>query len=164
MASTIDFNLAGALGNVKLLSGGDVSRTNEVCLSFTTSDGAGAALTIGQTVAMYALPANAIALRCVVWQIDDFGSAMDFGWEDSTGSVTKQEDSLVDAMPFGANTVAVSVNSQFAATPLEHGVGKWQPLGADGGYLTMTATGTTTAASKGQIFFEYIVMDGEGSN
>ena len=176
MASTIDFQLAqpidgsatptNVIRHSNILSGGDVPRVSSVAVSFDCSqdDKAGTVMASGETKALIALPANAVVVRCVVWQIDAFGAAVDFGFEDSTGSISQVEDAFVDGMASGANTVAVSHGGLYASTPLDHAVGNMQPLGTGGGYVTMTSKGSLTTASKGQIYVEYIVFGGEGSN
>ena len=175
MASTIDNNLARPLdgsdtptnvvSEAPILSGGDVPRVSSIAVNFDCSTGDGStALTSGDTNALAALPANAVVTKLIVWQIDAFGSTADFGWEDSAGSITQTEDAFVDGMASGADSVAVSHGGLYASTPLDHATGNMPPLGASGGYLTMTARGTLTAASKGQLYCEYIVFGGTGSN
>tara|TARA_Y100001938_G_C7976306_1_gene371920 strand:+ start:69 stop:599 length:531 start_codon:yes stop_codon:yes gene_type:complete len=176
MASTIDFNLAqpvdgsavptNVIRHSNILSGGDVPRVSSVAVSFDCSqdDLGGTVMATGETKALIALPANAVVVRCVVWQINAFGATVDFGWEDSSGTVTQTEDAFIDAMASGADTVAVSHGGLYAATPLDHAVGNMPPLGTGGGYVTMTSRGSLTTASKGQIYVEYIVFGGDGSN
>ena len=175
MASTIDNNIARPIDGsaapaevvtqAPILSGGDVPRVSSVAVNFDCSDGDGStALTSGKTNALAALPANAVVTKLIVWQIDAFGSTVDFGWEVSTGSISQTEDAFVDGMASSADTMAVSHGGLYAATPLDHAVGNMPPLGASGGYLTMTAKGSLTAASKGQLYCEYIVFGGTGSN
>ena len=67
-------------------------------------------------------------------------------------------------MASGADSVAVSHGGLYAGTPLDHAVGNMPPLGASGGYVTMTSKGSLTTASGGQIYVEYIVFGGTGSN
>jgi len=176
MASTIDFNLArptgsgapptNAIAHDRVLSGGDVPRVSSVAVSFDCSqdDIGGTVMASGETKALIALPANAVVTKCIVWQIDAFGATVDFGWEDSTGSVSQTEDAFIDGMASGADTVAVSHGGLYASTPLDHAVGNMPPLGASGGYVTMTSGGSLTTASKGQMYIEYIVFAGTGSN
>ena len=174
MASTIDNNLArpidgsdtptNVVSQAPILSGGDVVRTSSMAINFDCSTGDGStALTSGKTVGLVALPANSVVTKLVVWQIDAFGAAVDFGWEDSAGSISQEEDDFVNEFATGADTVAVHNGAFYAGTPLEQGTGM-PPLGASGGYLTMTAKGSCTAASKGQLYVEYITFGGTGSN
>jgi len=175
MASTIDNNLAkpidgsdtpsAVVSEAPILSGGDVPRVSSVAVNFDCSSGDGStALVSGKTNALIALPANALVTKLIVWQIDAFGAGVDFGWEDSAGSISQTEDAFVDEMASSADSVAISHGGLYAGTPLDHAVGNMPPLGASGGYVTMTAKGTLTAASKGQVYCEYIVFGGNGSN
>ena len=175
MASTIDNNIArpidgsptpaNVIQQAPILSGGDIPRMSSAAVNFDCSNGDGAtALTNGITNALVALPANAVVVSIIVWQIDAFGDTVDFGWEDSTGGITNVENALIDGMVDSADTIAVSGGYTKTSSTAEHGAGTMPPLGADGGYITMTAKGTLTAASKGQLYVEYIVFGGNGSN
>ena len=175
MATTIDFNLArpidgseaptNVINPTPILSGGDVTRVSSAAVSFDCSqdDIGGTVLASGETKSLIHLPANAVVIRCIVWQVGAFGAGVDFGWED-TAALTQTEDAFIDGMASGADTVAVSHGGLYAGTPLDHAVGNMPPLGASGGYVTMTSKGSLTTASGGQIYVEYIVFGGTGSN
>lgn len=179
MATCIDNNIArpidgsptpaNVVQQAPILSGGDIPRMSSAAVNFDCSDGDGAtALISGKTNALVALPANAVITKLVVWQIDAWGAAIDFGWEDTTGSgtgsETNVEDALIDGFASSADTVRVSDGGTKASSTQEGSSGQMPPLGAEGGYLIMTAKGTLTAASKGQLYVEYIVFGGNGSN
>ena len=176
MATSIDFNLARPIDGsatptnvieaTPILSGGDVTRVSSASVTFDCSqdDASGTVMASGETKSLIALPANAVVIRCIVWQIGAFGAGVDFGWEDSSGSITQTEDAFINEFATGADTVAVSHGGKYAGTPLEHAPGLMPPLGASGGYVTMTSKGSLTLASAGKIYVEYIVFSGAGAN
>ena len=98
MASTIDFNLArpidgsaaptNVINSTPILSGGDVTRVSSASVSFDCSqdDIGGTVMASGETKSLIQLPANAVVVRCIVWQIGAFGAGVDFGWEDTAAA------------------------------------------------------------------------------